>query len=91
MTGRKVCGSCGAPIRWVHTGEHFMPLDADPHPDGNVTVEEDRWTPDGYRLMPRAHVAADDTPSLPGLEDDREPRYRPHAASCPQADEWMSL
>lgn len=83
-----MCEWCGAPLLWVHLpGERFIYLDAEPHPDGNIAVEEDRWSDDGHRLMPRGRIVTDDTPRLPGLEDDREPRYRPHFATCPQAYE----
>lgn len=34
------CRACGAPIRWVRTTRgKSMPLDAEPDPTGNVTIE----------------------------------------------------
>jgi hypothetical protein len=33
------CNSCGAPIRWSRTLKgSYMPLDAEPNPDGNVVL-----------------------------------------------------
>lgn len=35
------CKSCKAPIRWVHTANgKRMPLNADPVPDGNITIRD---------------------------------------------------
>jgi hypothetical protein len=38
MTGA-TCSTCGAPIIWAHTTKgKRIPLDAKPHPDGNVML-----------------------------------------------------
>jgi hypothetical protein len=74
------CRSCKAPIRWAVTVEHNrpIPLDADPHPDGNIRLvaAHDRGG------APRAMViAADAREQLAGE------LYRSHFATCPFADE----
>lgn len=49
------CRSCGAPIQWVWTVTgKAMPLDPEPHPDGNVELIDgvahvhSQPCPDGY-------------------------------------------
>lgn len=65
------CRSCGEPIRWVKTvNDKSMPLDVEPHPEGNITVEA------GV-----AHVFATTPPRV----DDRTPVYRSHFVTCPNA------
>ena len=70
------CRSCGAPIRWVLTDKgRRMPLDPDPHPDGNimpVTV-----TVGG--AFPREETRAFVTTAPDG------PAWRSHFATCPHA------
>jgi hypothetical protein len=52
------CNSCGAPIRWSRTLKgSYMPLDAEPNPDGNVVLYDngtcrvlvDEWGHEGHR------------------------------------------
>jgi hypothetical protein len=68
------CSSCLAPIRWVLTlGDKRMPLDVDPHPDGNVVIIT---TPEGDvrgRVLTGEHLPAQDT------------AYRAHFVTCPNA------
>lgn len=67
------CRSCDAPIRFVRTVKGaLMPLNADPDPDGNVTVNDD--------------IATVHAPGQLGLDD--EQRWMPHHATCPQAADW---
>lgn len=69
MSG-STCKGCGAPIWWVTTAAHgrAMPLDPDPTPTGNVTLD-----PQGRAVV---HAAGQAT------LDDAE-RYMPHHATCP--------
>jgi hypothetical protein len=53
-----------------------MPVDADPHPAGNITLLP---LPDGGAT---AHVLAK-FESAGG-----KPRYRPHFETCPDAKNW---
>lgn len=70
------CSSCAAPIRWVVTlGDKRMPLDVDPHPDGNIVRTV---TPDG---SVRARVLNGD--ELPA----QETAWRSHFVTCPNAAE----
>lgn len=72
------CRSCRRGIRWAFTANgKRMPLDADPHPDGNVVLE------DGDSGQPIAVVCAPGDPWLAA-----GPTYMPHWASCPQAKSW---
>jgi hypothetical protein len=72
------CRSCGAGIVWAVTAKgKRMPVDAEPHPDGNVTT-----VPNGAgrgTLLALVHP-----PGQQPLDAD-EPRYRSHFATCPQA------
>lgn len=69
---------CRAPIRWVITeasGDERkkMPLDGQPHEDGNVVLVGDRGAPLARVLGP-----------LDLLElGDHVPRYKSHHAVCP--------
>lgn len=66
------CKGCYAPVWWVTTAAHgrAMPLDPDPTPDGNVTLN-----PDG-----RAVVHG---PGQLPLGVDPDEVYMPHHATCP--------
>lgn len=67
------CKSCGAEIVWAKTpAGKSMPLDADPHPDGNVSL-----TPGGALVLPADLVES-------GKKIGSK-RYRSHFASCPGA------
>jgi len=69
------CSSCAAPIRWVVTlGDKRMPLDVDPHPDGNVV----RVVTDG-RVRARV-LNGDEMPA-------QETAWRSHFVTCPHAAE----
>lgn len=69
------CKSCRRPIRWVVTrgNGRRMPVDWDPHEDGNVVVDPDGRA-DVYRETPTA-VAAGST------------LHFSHFATCPNADQ----
>lgn len=69
------CRSCGAPIRWVVTAKgHRMPLDPQPHPEGNV-IPQPASLP--FATEPQAVV-------LPEPPTD-QPAWRSHFATCPNA------
>lgn len=69
------CSACGAPVRWVLTlGDRRMPLDPEPHEDGNVVR---RTTKEG---AVRAKVLTGE--ELPA----QETAWRSHFVTCPQAD-----
>lgn len=71
------CAGCGAPIRWVITlGDKRMPIDPEPHEDGNVVP---RKLSDG-RI--RAQVLTGE--NLPA----QEPAYRSHFVTCPKAPDF---
>lgn len=67
------CRSCKAPIMWVHhsrTGS-IMPLDAEPVPDGNITLV------DGLAHVHNGELFEEMMPE--------GPRYRSHFVTCPDA------
>lgn len=70
------CRSCGAPIIWMvmeGTGRN-MPVDREPDPEGTIIV------------LPRESLART-IHSVPPLLPSGARRYRPHWASCPNADQ----
>jgi hypothetical protein len=72
------CRSCGATIEWAVTANRkSIPLDPDPHPDGNLVLV---WTSPGRQ--PMALVVNPHEPML-----DEPPRYRSHFVTCPNADQ----
>jgi hypothetical protein len=76
------CRSCGADVVWVTTeAGKRMPVDASPHPDGNVLL----LPPDTRDVSstPRASV-------LGPLEVELATAalHRSHFATCPHADAW---
>jgi hypothetical protein len=74
---------CGAPILWVvavSTGRSF-PVDADPHPDGNVEVHP---APPMSSMSPTATVHA----QPPLIHQD--PLHMPHHFTCPNAAEFRT-
>jgi hypothetical protein len=75
------CRSCGAAVIWlaISPGARAMPIDAEPHADGNVLA--DLVTRRGIVLSAGSlEVVRIDTPD--------EPLYRSHFATCPDADAW---
>jgi len=69
------CGSCPAPIIWARTpAGKRMPVDAEPTPDGNVTLVPPLESYDS----PLAVVSSERDPS--------STRYTSHFATCPNAD-----
>jgi len=73
------CSACGAPIRWATTTKgRRMPIDPEPHPEGNIRLQE---LDDG--IAPIAHVLDALDASMTS-----EPLYRSHFATCPEADEF---
>jgi hypothetical protein len=75
---RAFCGSCTQPIIWCSTVKgRLMPVDFDPHPDGNILLHE------RTRLGPLAEVVAVGQDGLlPG-----EALRHSHFVTCPQADQ----
>ena len=70
-----ICRSCGAGITWAKTAQgRSMPVDRDPVPDGNITLED---TDIGTSI---ATVHGPDDP----IEGER---YVSHFATCPNANE----
>ena len=72
------CGSCGAQIRWVLTeaGER-MPIDPLPTDDGNIVP-----VGGSSQAEPRAHTLHKGERPPEGV-----PRFMPHWATCPSADQ----
>lgn len=67
------CRSCGAPILWALTPKGLrMPLDVEPHPEGNVLLVGDGEC----RPLTAAEVTSGAHP---------EQRHRAHFATCPHA------
>jgi hypothetical protein len=77
------CRSSGAPIRWATTiNGKRMPVDDEPVSDGTLVLSDP--APDAY-----APVALVIDPDAPTLDD--PPRFRPHWATCPHANEHRKL
>lgn len=77
------CRSCGAPIRWTKTPQgRSMPLDIDPHPDGNVLVRAGDGTSDAIATV----LPKDAVERL--RAEGRTPLFRAHFSSCPEAKSW---
>lgn len=69
------CSGCGAPVRWVLTvGGRRMPLDPDPHPDGNVV----RVTIDGGLVRAKVLTGAE----MPA----QDVAWRAHWTTCPASE-----
>jgi hypothetical protein len=72
------CRSCGAAIVWaVTTNNRRMPVDANPVPDGNLTL--------AYPSPGAAPIAVHADPGA--LLIDNPPRYVSHFATCEFADQ----
>jgi hypothetical protein len=70
------CRACFGPIRWAKTLRGAsIPLDADPHEDGNVAL-----TPAGALMLTPEMV---ESGKAAGTR-----RYRPHFVTCPFADRF---
>lgn len=71
---------CRAPIVWAITGSgKRMPVDADPHPDGNVMLT-------GHGDSVVATVVNPNHPPLGGWG----PLHHSHFTTCPAADRWRT-
>lgn len=68
------CKSCGTEIIWRRVTVHgrAMPIDADPHPDGNIRLDRDGKT---AHMVTRGELEQGVTGDL----------YRSHFATCPHA------
>lgn len=87
MVAVGACRSCGAPVIWltIAPGGRRMPVDAEPAEDGTVLAD---LAAGAGVVLGRADVAqlrADEDEHGP---EAREPLYRSHFATCPQAGEW---
>ncbi|MGH2716031.1 MAG: hypothetical protein ACRDM7_19545 [Thermoleophilaceae bacterium] len=69
------CRTCKAEITWAHTGEKWMPVDAQPTADGNVLLTGGN--------PPRAEVLAGERLVKARAAECR--LYRSHFSSCPDA------
>lgn len=73
MADQGKCRSCGAAILWAKTlSGKAIPLDAEPHPDGNIAL-----VPAGAMVLTKELVEQ-------GKKIGSK-RYRSHFASCPNA------
>jgi hypothetical protein len=84
------CRSCGADVVFVvTTGAHLMPIDAVPVAEGNVVLTGRHVFSVGGARGPEARVELAGQLSLDALvETEAPPRYLPHFATCPEADDW---
>lgn len=87
------CRSCGSSIVWTKTtGGKLLPVDGDPEADWDTPVLDPAGTvrPTGSSVMgkngslPLVEVVAAGQASL----DPTDRRWRPHWATCPDADSW---
>jgi hypothetical protein len=77
---RRKCNHCHAPILWARTtGDRLMPIDADPHPDGNVLVDDAGGHLVAGVLNPNQAA---------GARDRGQQLHRHHKLTCPHADRW---
>lgn len=68
------CGSCGAEVIWAFTTSgKRMPVDAEPSPDGNVT------------LIPPLIPGETPTAVVSSDRDPAQVRHMSHFATCPNA------
>ncbi len=71
------CRSCPASILWATTEKgRSMPVDAEPHPDGNVEIT--------YDELGRPHAVVHGQPPMMVAGT----LHMPHFATCPNAAEW---
>jgi hypothetical protein len=72
----ELCRSCQARVLWATTeAGKAMPLDALPHPEGNILLDKSTGR---CRVQSGRDAAAEGA----------GPRYRSHFATCPQARNW---
>lgn len=77
------CRSCGASIVWCWSTKGVpTPVDPEPVPDGNVTVEGGGRIASGVRIVVGS--------IQPGLFDAPELRYQTHFVTCPDAARWRN-
>jgi hypothetical protein len=70
------CRSCGAEVIWAKTeAGRPMPVDVEPDPAGNLHL----WLDGNHEY--RCAVIVESWP-------DYRPRFRPHFATCPDAQSW---
>lgn len=72
------CRSCSADIIWARTSRgKLMPINPQPHPNGNITLSDDQSAGDVLFGAKLAHAVGA-----------RLTLYRSHYANCPGAGEW---
>ena len=74
------CRSCGAPVTWTVTDAgKRMPVDPEPHPDGNVLIAPpaQSWDPPRATVLGPLEIQAA-TAAL----------HRAHFVTCPDSDLW---
>jgi hypothetical protein len=77
------CRSCEASIVWCWTTKGVrIPIDPEPVPDGNVTVDAGGELIDGARVLVGAEPGLFDPPNLL--------HYRTHFVTCPDRDDWRN-
>lgn len=87
MTDRNVCSKCDAPIVWAATvNGKCQPLDAEPNPEGNLRLTDEYVATSMGALQRVLVIPKGDQLGL--LDDDNEPRWMPHHATCPNADDF---
>ena len=83
------CTSCRARIVWARsaTTGKAMPIDVEPHADGNIVLRLDPVPEAPKRRQRVAYVIGTrtDYPGPQGGLSPTEPRYRSHFATCPNA------
>lgn len=77
------CRSCRARIRWVHIAGSItnktMPLDAEPHPHGNIVIRTEGPNAGRAEVLGKAtSVEASRSGAV---------LYQSHFATCPNADD----
>lgn len=82
LSARDRCETCHDPIIWTTTTKgKAMPVDADPHPAGNLELALEPWGLDMATI-----VVAKVVPGAPDTDDDRRDLHRSHFATCPDAN-----
>lgn len=76
MKDSATCRSCGAPIRFVRTTKgKLMPLDREPHPDGNIELDtEGHATVHGQPPLDAGPLYLSHFVSCPSASENRRPR-----------------